>query len=39
MSVNRRNFLKQTAIGAAGLSLAPWLSQSLFAVQPGFALA
>jgi CubicO group peptidase (beta-lactamase class C family) len=31
MSIKRRDFLKNTAIGVAGLSLAPWLNQSIFA--------
>lgn len=31
MSIKRRDFLKNTAIGVAGLSLAPWLGQAVFA--------
>lgn len=37
MSIPRRDFLRTTAIGAAGLSLAPMLSQSLFAAPAAFA--
>ncbi|WP_214072316.1 serine hydrolase [Mucilaginibacter sp. dw_454] len=36
MSIPRRDFLKTTAIGAAGLSLVPMLSQSLFATPAAF---
>lgn len=38
MSLPRRDFLKTTAMGIAGLSLAPMLSQSLFAAPAAYAL-
>jgi CubicO group peptidase (beta-lactamase class C family) len=39
MSIQRRDFLKNAALGVAGLSLAPWLSQSLFAAPRAMAMS